>query len=206
MKTIAAFVLGLGMIGSLELLAQEKKEDKKEEKKEDKKDDKKVEPPVLDGKYKLVAGKISDKAIGDDAKKWEYTFIAGKITIRNPDDKREEKKEDKKEEKKEEKKESKKDDDGKKDEKKDGKKDDDAKKDNKALIFSIGYKLDANTNPINIEMEILDGPEGTKGIKTSGIVELKGDVLKLAYIMEKDKRPKTFDGKEGLMFELHKLK
>ena len=83
MKTIAAFVLGLGIIGSLELLAQEKKEDKKEEKKEDKKDDKKVEPPVLDGKYKLVAGKISDKAIGDDAKKWEYTFSAGKITIRN---------------------------------------------------------------------------------------------------------------------------
>jgi uncharacterized protein (TIGR03067 family) len=199
MKTIAAFVLGLGMIGSLELLAQEKKEDKKEEKKEDKKDDKKAEPPVLDGKYKLVAGKISDKAIGDDAKKWEYTFIAGKITIRNPDDKREEKKEDKKDD-------DGKKDDGKKDDKKDTKKDDNAKKESKPLIFSIGYKLDAKTNPINIEMEILDGPDGTKGIKASGIVELKGDVLKLAYIMEKDKRPKNFDGKEGLTFELHRLK
>ena len=39
-----------------------------------------------------------------------------------------------------------------------------------------------------------------------GIVELKGDVLKLAYSIDKDKRPKNFEGKEGFMFEFKKAK
>ena len=43
-------------------------------------------------------------------------------------------------------------------------------------------------------------------IKTSGIIEMKGDVLKLAYIKEKDKKPKDFTGKEGMMYELHRVK
>jgi uncharacterized protein (TIGR03067 family) len=188
MKTIAAVLLGLGMIGCLELVARtqekkdEKKDDNKGEKKDDnkdKKDDKKVEAPVLEGKYKLVAGKINDKAIGDDAKKWDYTFTADKITIKGLDEKKDEKKEEKKDEKKENK---------------------------TTLMFTFSYKLDPKTNPINIEMEILDGPEGTKGIKAGGIIELKDEVLKLAYIMEKDKRPKAFDGKEGNMFELKRMK
>jgi hypothetical protein len=206
MKTIAAALLGLGLLGCLELVArsQEKKEDKKEEqkddkkeekkdvKKEDKKDVKKVDPPVLVGKYKLVAGKINDKAIGDDAKKWHYTFTADKITIKlDIEEKKEEKKEPKTDDKK----------DDKKDEKKDNK-----KEEKPEPMFVIGYKLDANTTPITIDMEILSGLEGTKGIKTSGIIEVKGDVLKLAYIMEKDKHPKDFEGKVGNMFELHKVK
>jgi len=192
MKTLAVVLLGLGLLGFARFPAssQEKKDDKKEEKKEEKKDGKKVELPVLEGKYKLVAGKINDKAIGDDSKKWNYTFTADKITIKGLIEKSEEK-EDKKEEIKDDKKENKK----------------ENKKETKTeLSLVMGYKLDAKTTPINIEMEILEGPEGTKGIKTGGIIELKGDVLKLAYSMEKDKRPKNFDGKEGNMFELQRMK
>jgi uncharacterized protein (TIGR03067 family) len=196
MKTVAAVLLGLGLLGCAELAArsQEKKEDPKEEKKDEKKEDKKdkkdtkeVVAPILTGNYKLVAGKINDKAIGDDVKKWTYTFTADKITISDPSLKKDEKKEEKKEEKKDDKKEPK-------------------KEDKAELMFVIGYKLDAKTVPINIEMEVLSGPEGTKGIKTGGIIELKGDVLKLAYIMEKDKRPKDFEGKVGNMFELKREK
>jgi hypothetical protein len=36
------------------------------------------------------------------------------------------------------------------------------------------------------------------------VVELKGDTLKLAYMIDKDKRAKDFDGKDGFYFELKK--
>ena len=69
--------------------------------------------------------------------------------------------------------------------------------------FVISYKLDGT----KIDMEILEGPvEGLKGTKGYGIVEMKAGTLKLAYSMEKDKRPKDFEGKEGLYFELKKEK
>lgn len=74
------------------------------------------------------------------------------------------------------------------------------------LTFVMGYKLDAKATPVNIDMEILEGPEGTKGSKALGIVEMKGDLLKLAYSLDKDKRPKNFEGKEGNLFELKKVK
>jgi uncharacterized protein (TIGR03067 family) len=81
---------------------------------------------------------------------------------------------------------------------------------NPDITFVMFYKLDPTTTPINIDLEILEGPEGTKGAKASGIIEVKGDILKLAYSMEKDKdkdkRPKNFDGKEGNMFEFKKEK
>ena len=60
--------------------------------------------------------------------------------------------------------------------------------------------------PAQVDMEILEGPEGSKGSKAVGIVELKGDVLKLAYSLDKEKRPKDFDGKTGFYFELKKEK
>ena len=72
--------------------------------------------------------------------------------------------------------------------------------------FVMGYKIDPKTKPMNIDMEILEGVEGTKGAKAEGIIEMKGDVLKLAYSTEKGKRPKDFDGKEGFMFEFKKDK
>ena len=72
--------------------------------------------------------------------------------------------------------------------------------------FVMGYKLDPKTKPINIDMEILEGVEGTKGAKAEGIIEMKGDVLKLAYSTEKGKRPKDFDGKDGFSLEFKKAK
>ncbi len=72
--------------------------------------------------------------------------------------------------------------------------------------FVMGYKVDAGTAPANINMEIQEGPEGSKGSKAVGIVELKGDVLKIAYALDKDKRPKDFDGKTGFYMELKKGK
>lgn len=163
MKIIAAVVLGLGLMGCPIFAgwAQEKKEDKKEdkkdEKKEDKKETKKVEAPKLEGEYKLVSGKLNNMAVGEEAKKFEYTFTSEKMTLKNPEYK-----------------------------------------------FVMGYKLDLKTTPINIDMEILEGPEGTKGSKAAGIIEVSGEVVKLAYSMEKDKRPKNFEGKEGNLFELKK--
>lgn len=74
------------------------------------------------------------------------------------------------------------------------------------ITFVMGYKLDAKTTPVSIDMEILEGPEGTKGSKAQGIVEMKGDTLKLAYSIDKDKRPKDFDGKTGHVFELKRTK
>ena len=72
--------------------------------------------------------------------------------------------------------------------------------------FVMGYKLDAKATPAQIDMEILEGPEGTKGTKAVGIVERKGDTLKIAYSLDKEKRPKDFDGKTGFYFELKKEK
>ncbi len=72
--------------------------------------------------------------------------------------------------------------------------------------FVMGYKVDSKATPMTIDMEILEGPEGTKGSKALGIIELKEDVLKLAYAIDKEKRPKVFDGKEGFHFELKKAK
>jgi uncharacterized protein (TIGR03067 family) len=70
--------------------------------------------------------------------------------------------------------------------------------------FVMSYKLDGK----KIDMEILEAPfEGLKGAKAYGIVEAKGDTLKLAYATEKaDDRPKDFDGKKGFAFEFKKDK
>jgi uncharacterized protein (TIGR03067 family) len=79
------------------------------------------------------------------------------------------------------------------------------------MTFVMGYKLDAKQTPIHIDMEILEGIEGSKGTKAAGIIEVKGDTLKLAYSLDKDKddkfkRPTNFDGKDGMFFEFKKAK
>ncbi|HVL16162.1 MAG TPA: TIGR03067 domain-containing protein [Gemmata sp.] len=76
----------------------------------------------------------------------------------------------------------------------------------KEFTFEMSYKIDASAEPMKIDMVILEGPEGSKGSKAQGIVELKGDTLKLAYTMEKDKRPKDFKGESDYLFELKKAK
>jgi uncharacterized protein (TIGR03067 family) len=78
--------------------------------------------------------------------------------------------------------------------------------DNPAISFVMGYKLDPKPTPMHIDLEILEGPEGTKGSKAAGIFELSGETLKLAYTLEKDKRPKAFDGKDSNFFEFKKEK
>ncbi len=72
--------------------------------------------------------------------------------------------------------------------------------------FVMGYKIDPKATPVAVDMEILEGPDGSKGTKALGIIEMKGDTLKLAYSLEKDKRPKDFEGKTGFLFELKKEK
>src|SRR5262245_8722236 len=62
--------------------------------------------------------------------------------------------------------------------------------------FVMSYKVDASVTPATIDMEILEGPDGTKGSKAYGVVELKGDTLKLAYTLDKEKRAKNFEGKD----------
>ncbi|MBA4189329.1 MAG: hypothetical protein C0467_15135 [Planctomycetaceae bacterium] len=74
------------------------------------------------------------------------------------------------------------------------------------IKFVMGYKVDDKATPMTIDMEILEGPEGTKGAKALGIIEVKEDVVKLAYSIDKEKRPKTFEGKDGFLFELKKAK
>lgn len=73
--------------------------------------------------------------------------------------------------------------------------------------FVISYKLDASVKPVAIDMEIQEAPmPDAKGMKGYGIVELKGDTLKLAYAMDKNSRPKDFKGDKGHSFELKKEK
>jgi uncharacterized protein (TIGR03067 family) len=72
--------------------------------------------------------------------------------------------------------------------------------------FVISYKVKPDTSPAEIDLTIADGPDGSKGTPAVGIVELKGDTLKLAYSLDKEKRPKNFDGKDGFLFELKKDK
>jgi uncharacterized protein (TIGR03067 family) len=70
----------------------------------------------------------------------------------------------------------------------------------KGVKFVMSYKLPPKTRPTAIDMEILEGPEGTVGAKALGIVERTGDTLKLAYLLEKDRRPKSFEGNDGMLF------
>jgi uncharacterized protein (TIGR03067 family) len=72
--------------------------------------------------------------------------------------------------------------------------------------FVISYKLKPGTTPVEIDMSIAEGPDGSKGATAVGIVEVKGDTLKLAYSLDKEKRPKNFDGKDGFLVELKKAK
>lgn len=73
----------------------------------------------------------------------------------------------------------------------------------KKFVFS--YKVKPGT-PAEIDMSVLEGPEGTKGTIAVGIVEVKGDLVKLAYSLDKEKRPKDFEGQSDYLIELKKLK
>jgi uncharacterized protein (TIGR03067 family) len=74
--------------------------------------------------------------------------------------------------------------------------------------FVMSYKLDASATPAKVDMVIEDTPDSfkdAKGAKGYGIIAAgKGGSLKLAYSLDKDKRPTKFDGKEGFYFEMKK--
>lgn len=72
--------------------------------------------------------------------------------------------------------------------------------------FVIGYKFKPDTKPTEIDMAVSEGPDGSKGMVAVGIVEVKGDTVKIAYSLDKEKRPKDFDGKTGYLIELKKAK
>ena len=72
--------------------------------------------------------------------------------------------------------------------------------------FVIGYKLKPGTDPVEIDMVVSEGPDGSKGTLAVGILEVKGETLKLAYSLDKEKRPKDFEGKTGYYIELKKMK
>jgi uncharacterized protein (TIGR03067 family) len=76
----------------------------------------------------------------------------------------------------------------------------------KAVSFVMGYKIDPSAEPMTIDMAVADGPEATKGTRAQGIIEVKGDTVKLAYSTEKDTRPKDFKGEKDFYFELKKAK
>jgi uncharacterized protein (TIGR03067 family) len=75
----------------------------------------------------------------------------------------------------------------------------------KGAKFVFSYKVKPGT-PAEIDMSVLEGPDGTKGAVAVGIVEVKGDTVKLAYSLDKEKRPKDFTGKSDYLIELKKLK
>jgi uncharacterized protein (TIGR03067 family) len=62
-----------------------------------------------------------------------------------------------------------------------------------AGTFVLKYKLDTTKMPVTIDMEMT---EGAQGATAKGIIEVKGDELKLCYSTS-DEAPKKFESKEG---------
>jgi uncharacterized protein (TIGR03067 family) len=71
--------------------------------------------------------------------------------------------------------------------------------------FLMKYTLDTKKTPCGIEMEITEGPQG-QGAKTSGIIALDGDQLKLCYSAMGGDTPKEFSAKESSGNHLFVLK
>jgi uncharacterized protein (TIGR03067 family) len=73
--------------------------------------------------------------------------------------------------------------------------------------YVIKYQLDTKKKPWAIAMEITAGPQG-QGSKADGIIELKGDELKLCYPAMGGKTPTEFAAKKdsGLHYFVLKRK
>jgi uncharacterized protein (TIGR03067 family) len=71
--------------------------------------------------------------------------------------------------------------------------------------FVMKYVVDAKKKPIGIKFEITESPFGP-GAKAEGIIELKGDELKICYAPLEGAAPKTFESKEGSRYHLFVLK
>jgi uncharacterized protein (TIGR03067 family) len=71
--------------------------------------------------------------------------------------------------------------------------------------FVMKYVVDAKNKLIGIKFEITESPFGA-GAKAEGIIELKGDELKICYAPLGGGAPKTFESKEGSQYHLFVLK
>ena len=71
--------------------------------------------------------------------------------------------------------------------------------------FVMKFELDTKKSPVGIKLEITEGPVGV-GSKSPGIIELKGDDLKICYAPMDSEAPKTFEAKEGSKLHLFTLK
>lgn len=73
--------------------------------------------------------------------------------------------------------------------------------------FVMKYTLDTKASPVAIDMEITEGPAPeVKGAKAKGIVEVKGDELKICYEPMGGDRPTKFDGEKFYAFTLKREK
>jgi uncharacterized protein (TIGR03067 family) len=71
--------------------------------------------------------------------------------------------------------------------------------------YVMKYTLDTKKSPCQISIEIAKGPQG-EGAKAEGIIELKGNELKLCYAPMGGEAPKEFASKEGSKLHLFVLK
>jgi uncharacterized protein (TIGR03067 family) len=76
---------------------------------------------------------------------------------------------------------------------------------NEDATYVIKYTLDEKKSPVQIAMEITKGPQG-EGAKSTGIIELKGDDLKICYPPMGGDTPKEFSAKDGSKLHLFVLK
>jgi uncharacterized protein (TIGR03067 family) len=70
--------------------------------------------------------------------------------------------------------------------------------------FVIKYTLDTKNSPVSLAMEMTESPFGA-GAMAKGIIDVKGEELKLCYATEGD-APKKFETKEGSNSNLFLLK
>lgn len=73
-------------------------------------------------------------------------------------------------------------------------------------MFVMEYTMDSKASPMTIDMKIVESAAmpDAKGMKAKGIVEIKGDEMKLAYYPYEDKRPEKFDDDKAFTFTLKK--
>lgn len=62
--------------------------------------------------------------------------------------------------------------------------------------FVMKYELDTKKSPVHVKLTITESPFGA-GATAEGIIELKGDELKLCYSTNGGKAPKGFEAKKG---------
>lgn len=72
-------------------------------------------------------------------------------------------------------------------------------------LFVFKYTIDAAKKPVAIELEMLESPFGA-GAKAAGIIELKGDELRLCYAAMGGAAPKDFEAKKDSTAHLFVLK